>query len=258
MKRLSRILRRAVRLAPVAALAAAVGVATGAIPDSNSQIQGCYTKVGGVLRVIDTAKAQHCHPTLETQIAWNQKGLKGDPGAKGDTGAPGAKGDTGAPGAKGDTGAPGETGESGSAGQDAVSVFGTGAITLDFPADRASTLVPGLVQTITVPAGAVLLVSTDGGAFMPPFTGVGAGGEVEIAIFIDGARAPDASARKLKLFNENPINDYGNWSFGHAFTLPAGTHTVEVHGRVTNGAGYFSGGSGSPFQGQLTIATLNT
>jgi hypothetical protein len=48
-------------------------------------IQGCYTKIGGILRVIDTAKAERCLG-IEVPISWNQKGLKGDPGA---SGAPG-------------------------------------------------------------------------------------------------------------------------------------------------------------------------
>lgn len=45
-------------------------------------IQGCYTKIGGILRVIDSAKGERCLG-IEVPISWNQKGLKGDPGANG-------------------------------------------------------------------------------------------------------------------------------------------------------------------------------
>jgi hypothetical protein len=129
MPRLNRTLRGAVTFAVVIAVAAAVGVAAGSIPDGSGQIQACYKKVGGVLRVIDTAKGQHCHPKLETQLAWNEKGLRGakgdpgvagaprEPGAKGDRGTPGEKGETGQPGAPGDTGAKGEPGTPGAKGE---------------------------------------------------------------------------------------------------------------------------------------------
>jgi hypothetical protein len=65
--------------------ALAGGVAWATIPGDGGVIQGCYTKIGGILRVIDTAKAERCLG-IEVPISWNQKGLKGDPGA---SGAPG-------------------------------------------------------------------------------------------------------------------------------------------------------------------------
>jgi hypothetical protein len=62
--------------------ALAGGVAWATIPGDGGVIQGCYTKIGGILRVIDTAKGERCLG-IEVPISWNQKGLKGDPGANG-------------------------------------------------------------------------------------------------------------------------------------------------------------------------------
>jgi hypothetical protein len=66
----------------VAASALAGGVAWATVPGDGGVIQGCYTKVGGILRVVDADKGQHCLD-IEAPIAWNQKGPKGDPGAAG-------------------------------------------------------------------------------------------------------------------------------------------------------------------------------
>ena len=84
-----------------AASAIAGGIAWAAIPGDGGVIQGCYTKVGGVLRVIDTARGQACNGTLEVPISWNQQGLPGEPGA---AGAKGDKGDKGDPGPQGPPG----------------------------------------------------------------------------------------------------------------------------------------------------------
>jgi hypothetical protein len=78
----------------------AAGVAVAAIP-SGGTFNGCYTNVGGVLRVIDLAKGQSC-ARFETAVTWNQQGA---PGLAGKDGAPGAEGAPGAPGIKGAPGA---------------------------------------------------------------------------------------------------------------------------------------------------------
>ena len=101
---------RGVLAATIAALAASgVGVAVAAIP-GDGQIDACYTKVGGVVRVIDLAKNEKCNATLEKPIAWNQTGPAGAPGAAGPAGA---KGEQGLAGPQGERGAPGPAGEPG-------------------------------------------------------------------------------------------------------------------------------------------------
>jgi hypothetical protein len=108
-----------------AALIAGAAAAFASIPAADGTINGCYTKVGGVLRVIDTAKGESCNPRLETALKWSQTGPAGPaglPGPKGDTGQTGPagpKGDTGPAGPKGDTGSAGpqcDTGPQGPAG----------------------------------------------------------------------------------------------------------------------------------------------
>ena len=82
----------------------------------DGQIDGCASKVGGVLRVIDLEKGEKCHATLERPIAWNQTGPAGAPGAPGPAGPAGAKGEQGPAGANGEKGAAGPQGEPGAPG----------------------------------------------------------------------------------------------------------------------------------------------
>jgi hypothetical protein len=89
------------------------GVAWAAIPGGDGTINGCYLKVTGTLRVIDTSKGDKCLRGFETPISWNQKGDPGVAGAKGDPGPIGPKGDAGPAGPKGDTGPAGKDGASG-------------------------------------------------------------------------------------------------------------------------------------------------
>lgn len=84
----------------------AAGVAWAAIPGGDGTITGCYLKVTGTLRVIDTSTGSKCLRGLETPISWNQKG---DPGPAGPTGADGPAGKDGAPGPQGPAG-PGGSG----------------------------------------------------------------------------------------------------------------------------------------------------
>src|ERR1700754_1690484 len=109
---MGRLPGRTLFVATVAALAAGAGAAVASIPSSDA-IDGCYTKIGGVLRVIDTDKGERCIKALEVPITWNQKGPAGVPGRdgvagpKGDTGPRGPQGEPGERGPQGADGAPG-------------------------------------------------------------------------------------------------------------------------------------------------------
>jgi hypothetical protein len=83
----------------IALVGLAIGVAIASIP-TNGVINGCYGKVGGVLRVIDPA-TQKCNLTFEKPIFWSQTGPPGADGAPGANGAPGADGAPGTPGISG-------------------------------------------------------------------------------------------------------------------------------------------------------------
>jgi hypothetical protein len=74
MSRIHNRMRIIVLAAVALGLAAGVGVATGAIPDSGGVIHGCYTKSGGSLRVIDST-VTNCKST-ETSLTWNQGGSR--------------------------------------------------------------------------------------------------------------------------------------------------------------------------------------
>src|SRR5262245_44790191 len=83
-------------LLPLAVLLAAGIVATmgyAAIPRSDGVIQGCYAKVGGVLRVIDSS-TQAC-TKLESSLTWNQTGPLGPAGPGGPAGPQGPPGPAG-------------------------------------------------------------------------------------------------------------------------------------------------------------------
>jgi hypothetical protein len=82
-------------------LASGIAWAAGGIPGSDGTIQGCYDS-GGNLKVV---AALPC-PKNYTPLPWNQQGVKGDKGEKGDpclssdpacVGPKGDKGDPGAP-----------------------------------------------------------------------------------------------------------------------------------------------------------------
>src|SRR6476620_11495077 len=91
-------------------LALGGGVAFATIPGAGGVIHGCYTKLNGAVRVIDTGS---CRPT-ESALNWNQAG---QPGPQGPQGLQGALGPAGPAGAKGDQGEKGDPGNQGPAGQ---------------------------------------------------------------------------------------------------------------------------------------------
>lgn len=70
------------------------GTALAAIPDAGGVIHGCYLKVDGGLRVIDTEAGQTCR-SAETELAWNQTGPQGPQGEPGPHGPKGPQGPEG-------------------------------------------------------------------------------------------------------------------------------------------------------------------
>src|SRR3954452_5274514 len=83
----------------VLALTLVGGIAWATIPSDGGVYTACKLNATGTIRLIDpslpsTSLLQHC-TSIETQIAWNQKGQKGDAGPQGLTGPPGAKGTDG-------------------------------------------------------------------------------------------------------------------------------------------------------------------
>jgi hypothetical protein len=107
MERRLRFTRRRVATATILLGLVSAGVAYAAIPDGNGVFTACKLNVTGTIRLIDpsiSGALGHCSTSLETQISWNQKGPKGDPGAAGAAGVKGDRGPQGLPGPQGDPG----------------------------------------------------------------------------------------------------------------------------------------------------------
>ena len=227
---LRRSLRRAVGPGLLLAIAA-TAAAAGAIPGPGGQITACYGKVGGVIRVIDPDRGQHCNAALETSFSFSQAGPRGPAGDPGPTGPRGA---------------------SGTAEQSGISVFSTGEpfkiVSEEF------TTIPGLTKAVSVPAGAVVDVRAGGGALnhTPSWALIG--------ISVDGAVPGTGPAEKRPVGgSDGTMAD--DWSLGHTYTLPPGLHTFEIQAQRLGGDVVFAGGSleeSSYLQSQLTVIVLKT
>lgn len=125
-------------------------IAFASIPGGDGVINGCYSKSGGALRVIDGSVTQ-CK-SGETSLNFNQTGPQGPQGPAGPQGPQGQQGSQGATGATGNTGSIGATGPTGPAGangtSDAYIARVPGRISLD--AD---------IVSVTVPAGSYVINS---------------------------------------------------------------------------------------------------
>jgi hypothetical protein len=127
-------------------------------------------------------------------------------------------------------------------------------------ADTRFFIVPGLDQTITVPADSVLYIATDGGAQTQSTSTTGFS-IVDVAIFVDGNLRPNAAYRRLIINNTASLTtQFVNWSMGETVALSAGSHRIQIGaahiGSTGGAAATVSGGSGSTLQGQLSVTVL--
>lgn len=178
-------------------------------------------------------------------------GQDGEPGAKGDPGVPGMTGPMGAPGDQGPIGDPGTTG------QDVLEVYGTGQLVVT-SATTNYVVIPGLTQTVVVPADARVRVETNGGL---QCTQAGAAyAVVDLALFVDNNPSGLAGQRRVVAANTTTVGQMiANWSFGRTFTLTAGTHTIDVRGISVDpsaAAANVSSASAPQLQGVLTVTIL--
>jgi len=109
-------------------------------------------------------------------------------------------------------------------GQDATTVFSTSSITTG----ASFVQIPGLSQTVTVPANAVVLVLTDGGLVVSGTTSSTAFTLVDVRIFVDGTVVASDNARQVFATNSPVIGLPGTWSFVRTYLLSPGSHTVSV------------------------------
>ena len=160
------------------------------------------------------------------------EGPAGPPGPQGETGPAGPQGMPGYPGPMGEPGEPGPPGPAGTAGQYANTVFSTGQLVLTQTV-TSYTLIPGLSQTVTVPANAKVFVSTNGG-----FQNTDAGTSyavADFAIYIDGAAT--SIQRRVAAANSAALGQIlSQWTLSGVFSLTTGSHTIQVRARDAGGS----------------------
>jgi hypothetical protein len=221
--------RKALGLAVPLAVTAAAGIATGAIPGDDGRISACYTKIGGVLRVIDVEKSppETC-TRLERAISWGQAGPLGPPGpagAVGSAGPPGPKGDKGAPGEQGlpgEQGPKGEPGEPGPPGP-ALSSFDqldgldctrggeVGSINLSYASDASAEIRCVLPSTPPPPPPTdadldpgPLFIESESGFLMGPGASISTGRDAYFRVTGDVSNLGPATAHNVRITVTTP------------------------------------------------------
>jgi hypothetical protein len=138
-------------------------------------------------------------------------------------------------------------------GQTATTVYGTGTV---IPA-AAFVLIPGLTQTITVPAGYQIYMSASGGIQTSSASATGFS-RVDIVLVIDGSLSPAGNYRRVIASNTGgTTNNIENWHISSATNLSAGSHTIQIFAALNSGsAANVSGDSSSTLQGDLTVVLV--
>ena len=144
----------------------------------------------------------------------------------------------------------------GPTGQFASTVAGIGQLNVT-SSITTFTLVPGLTQTVNVPANSVLLIMSDGGVQTTGAT-QGAASVVDVAIYIDGVQHVGGGYRRVTAANTTGItaNMTATWSLCVATALATGQHTIELRSRYILGSTAIVSGSTTPLQGSLTVVAI--
>jgi Collagen triple helix repeat (20 copies) len=257
-------------------LAALPAVASGHAGNTSPDvIHACVNNLTKIARIVGVTGSCLTTPSslAETAAHWGggsegpvgpagPTGPAGPAGPVGPQGPAGPQGPSGVQGAAGSQGPQGPQGPAGLAGPSAANtVFGTAAVGI---IDTTQVPIPGLSQTITVPANSMVYISTDGGGQTSSFAPT-AFAIVDVAVVVDNV--PLFSGFSRRIFCSNPIlNTTGhtvfpvcNWSLGGAIALSPGTHTIAVLGSVastSNAGAVVSGDANSALQGTLTVMFL--
>lgn len=174
------------------------------------------------------------------------------------TGPTGPTGPAGATGATGPTGAAGATGPSGTTGQAVYEAHGTAQLVVT-TSTTSYTLIPGLAQTITVPANSVVYVHTDGGVQSTGATS-STYSVLDIGLFVDGTVTSTGGQRRIAIANTSSLAQLiANWSIDHSYSLSAGSHTFEVKavsGAAGSSAANVSSASAPQLQGTLIVTVI--
>jgi len=214
--RLTGATRVALPVAVVAAVAMLVGVATGSIPGTGGKIDACYTKVGGLLRVVDKEKApvEKC-TSFEKALSWNVQGAKGDPGPPGPPGPPGDQGDPGPPGADGDR-------------VDMRTLRATGTVTLN-PGE--GDVVPGLQTLVDVPENGEVRITSHGGVKASGNDGANSVCRASAYVLISPpAQLQQESKRTVTagMTNDPNVFELNFWDIDQVLDLPTGESLLSI------------------------------
>ena len=205
----------------------AAGAAIAGPVGGDGTIHGCYD-VGGNVKVVDASAA--C-PKGYTALNWSQAGPKGPAGA------------------------PGPAGPAGTTGQTSVTTRYTHAVYVD-PDGFAE--IPGLTQTVTVPATGLVLISTQGGVACGSASPTDFS-NMEVTVYIDGAQNLDLQQFVDPANTAGRLFEIQNWAMTGTVPLPAGQHTVSVVvSGVGDGVQAQIGGISQAMQPHLTVTILNT
>jgi len=119
---------------------------------------------------------------------------------------------------------------------DAVSVAATANVTQNLPGANINYIpITGLTYTITVPAGASYKVQAS--AFGAAFNdGVFNDCLAQYQFFLNGTAVGMSQRVSIHDFSTTLNYSHAPWAIGHVFTLPPGTHTIDVRGAHAGGA----------------------
>lgn len=199
--------------------------------------------------------------TLQDWLASLQgpTGATGPAGPQGPQGPAGATGPAGPAGPAGATGATGPQGPQGPAGsvenivlnQSGITVYSTNSLS----SPTSFTLIPGLTQTITVPANSLVFITTNG-AIQNATTSVNVAA-TDIAVYVDNAINANFQQR-VAIPNAIAGNNFiNNWTISGIVPLTAGTHTIAVRAQnVSGSAATQIAGTNALVKGQLTVIIL--
>ncbi|MBL8917503.1 MAG: hypothetical protein JNJ54_01470 [Myxococcaceae bacterium] len=144
-------------------------------------------------------------------------------------------------------------------GQLAQSVFGSAALTVA-PTLATQTVIPGLTITLTVPANARVLLTTDG-AIQTTSGATNGVSVVDVFLVVDGNILANGGYRRVVAANTAGMtNMVSEWGMSSVVNLAAGSHTLAVRAIGVNVPGAVdatvSGNNTSPNQGTLSAVVL--
>ena len=167
----------------------------------------------------------------------------------------GPQGPAGVDGVDGTDGIDGVNGAAGTTGQASTDAYGTSQLTV-LASTTTYTLVPGLTQTINIPANAIVLVTTSGGV---QCTAAGvAFGAVDVGIHVDGVVSPQAGQQEIIASNTQAVAQMiAYWSMTKTYSLAAGNHTFDVRVKDAGGnADANVSGTNPLIQAVLTVTII--